>query len=693
MTKKTLETEDILEKVQKQVETFLTQTQIARIASERDRDYVDHKQWTPEEIAKLTGRQQAPIVVNRVKPKVAGLLGLLSMRQTDPKAYPRTQKHEKSAEAITDALRYVADNNDFNDCKMEVSECFFVEGYGGAIVDVQKDGNGEAEIRIEEIPWDRIYFDPHSRKKDFNDARYMGLILWMDIEEAKEKFPKTDLDALIASNGSVDRTFEDRPRWVDGVNKRVRVAQHFYKKNNKWWMCIFTEDLFLLEPDESPYLDEFGQPGNPIELVSAYIDRDNARYGEVRAFIDQQDEINHRRSKALHLLSQRQTASRQGAVKDVAAMKRELAKPNGHVEYQGEKGDFEILETGDMAKGQFELYQDAKAELDAVSVNAQLSGERQQGDLSGIAIQKLQQAGTMELNGLFSTLNGWEKRIYRQVWARIRQFWTAEKWVRVTDDADNLRWVGLNAEVTAQEWLEEQVNDKSAPLHQKKKAAAAYQFLMSAVESQDQQAAAVAKQKLEQIVNIKNPVAELDVDIILDMSFDSVNIQQEQFELLAKFANGTDIDITELIELSQLRGKDELIEKIQKRRQEQAQQASQIPPADGAKLQLSQQQHQDNMQLELMKHKDNMQLEREKMDAKKHEKAVSIQVGQGGVQDVSQNTQGDNEVLTNIGQALIEAITTQTQATERQTQAILTPRIVSRNAQGKVSGLVPVEAQ
>jgi len=36
---------------------------------------------------------------------------------------------------------------------------------------------------------------------------------------------------------------------------------------------------------------------------------------------------------------------------------------------------------------------------------------------------------------------------------------------------------------------------------------------------------------------------------------------------LAQFANGKDVDVLDLIELSQLRGKDELIEKIEKRRQ------------------------------------------------------------------------------------------------------------------------------
>jgi hypothetical protein len=562
LKKEPVEPDDILAKVKKQVEEYLSQTADARISSEKCRDYKDHKQWTAEEVAKLTGRNQAPIVVNRVKPKVDGLLGLLAIRKTDPKAYPRTQKHEKSSEAITDALRYVTDKNHFQDCKMEVAENVFVEGYGGAITDVKSKGD-DIEIHISEIPWDRIFFDPYSRKKDFSDARFMGQLMWMDAEQAQDMFPDADINEIIESAPvELGDTTQDKPQWVDKTRKRVRIAQHFYIEKGTWMLCYHSGEQFLVEPMESPYLDDEGEPCNPIELAAAYIDRQNNRYGEVLGFIDQQDEINHRRSKALHLLSQRQTAARNNAIRDIAALKRELAKPNGHVAYDGDKGDFEILQTGDMAKGQFELYQDAKAELDAVSFNAQLSGDRQQGDLSGVAINKLQQAGTMELNGLFSTLNSWEKRIYRQIWARIKQFWTEEKWIRVTDDVDNLRWVGLNTQVTMGDFLEEKINDKTTHEWERKRYAAVYTAM---TQSNDPH--------LDQVIDIKNAVPELDVDIILEQSFDVVNIQQEQFELLAKLAQtpNSGIDPLELIRLSGLRGKEEVIKRIEKSREEAAQ--------------------------------------------------------------------------------------------------------------------------
>lgn len=578
--------------IQAQVHRFLNETQDARVLSERDRDYKDHKQWSSSEVAALLKRKQAPIVVNRIRPKIEGLVGLYMLRHTDPKAYPRTQKHEGSSHAVTDALRYVADNNDFEQIKAAVADEFFVEGYGGAMIQGKQKRN-EMEIEVSHIPWDRIYYDPHSRMKYFEDARFKGVILWMGEDQVLEMFPSANVDNLYSDSYEMDETFEDRPRWHDSKSKRIRVALHFFIHKGVWHYCAISGETFLIDPAVSPFKDDDGEPECPLEIVSANIDRNNARYGEVRGFISQQDEINHRRSKALHLLSQRQTASRKGAIKNIASVKRELAKPDGHIEYTGEKGDFEILNTGDMAQGQFDLYQDAKNELDAVSFNAQLAGERQGGDLSGRAIDKLQAAGTIELNRLYMTLQGWEKRVYRQIWSRIKQYWKEEKWIRITDNQDNLKWVGLNHQTTTKEWLEESINDEAKPQDERQALDATYQFLTKIAAGADpqlvraaqqgnmqaaqmvnvaRQAQQAAQQKLEEIIEVKNGTSELDVDIIIDQSFDTINAQQEQFNQIIEFARSSkDIDIIELINLSTLRGKDELIEKIEKRREQVAQ--------------------------------------------------------------------------------------------------------------------------
>lgn len=568
-----------LHKLKDQFEDYLNATISPRSDSERCRDYYDGYQWTTEELATLRKRKQPPIVVNRVKPKVEGLKGLLSIRKTDIKAFPRTQNDEKSATAITDALRYVADDNDIDEIKAKCFENKVIEGVCAASVDI-KMKNNEPEIKINYIFWDRFYFDPKSRHHDFSDARYLGEMIWLDEEQLIELFPdKKDIIANLAQmEDSGDETTSDRPKWSTGNKnrKRFRICKHYFIKDSIWFVAVFCGETFLLEPVESPYLDEEGKPTCPIVADTAYIDRNNNRYGEVKSFLSQQDEINHRRSKALHLLSARQTVGMKGAIENIASMKNELAKPDGHVEYAGDNESFKVLPNTDFTKGHFDLYQDAKAEIDATSFNAQLSGERQSGDLSGKAIDRLQSAGAMEIDGLYRGFANFEKRLFRQVWDRVRQFWTAEKWVRITDNEDNLRWVGFNTQITLQKMLEEKINDESQPLNLRIGASAAYQAMMQTNDP-----------RLQTIVEVRNRPAELDVDIILEQSFDVVNIQQEQFQLLVQFAQSSkDIDIIELIELSQLRNKKELIEKIEARRSQQAQSVGNVQQMQAQKIQV-----------------------------------------------------------------------------------------------------------
>lgn len=544
--------EDNVEKYVSRFEDFVTATDTARRNSENCRDYYNHKQWTDDEVAKLNRRKQAAIVVNRIQPKVDALKGFLVNQRTDPKAFPRTQKHEESSYAITDALRYVNDNSDFDKVEDGVSEAFFIEGTGACIVEIEQAAKG-IEIVPKLIPWDRYYYDPHAREHDFSDSKYHGMVIWSDIDDAVTMFPDHEeaLTQLVNNQASSTETFDDKPSWIDRTRKRIRICQEYCLEKGVWYEVFFTEGL-LLGRQESPYLDEDGEPMCPIEAVTAYIDRDLQRYGPVHIWLDLQDEINHRRSKALHLLSVRQTAARRGAIQDVDEFKREFAKPDGHVEYDGEKGDFEVLPTGDMAQAQFALLEEAKREMDSISMNAQLSGERQ-GDLSGKAVQALQAGGMLELSPLMSSLQRWKRRVFRQIWYRIKQFWTEEKWIRVTDDYDTLQWVGLNYQQTVAQALQDQIEDEALPPQEREEAA---QILQMMTQAQDP--------RLQQVFQVKNNVAELDVDIILDMSPDSLTIQDEQFQILVQLAaSRPEVPFASLLKMSRLRDKDSIIDDME----------------------------------------------------------------------------------------------------------------------------------
>ena len=514
-------------------------TRDARRKSERDRDYYDGKQWTEEETKALDKRKQPVVTYNRIQRKIDFLSGLEKQQRKDPKAFPRTPKDEDAASAATDAIRYVCDDTDWDARRSAAWDDLLIEGTCAVMVS-HKAVRGGNDPDIVHIPWDRFFYDPKSSRADFADARYMGVVTWYDLEDAIARGWPEELLTNTLNRDNDNETYDDKPKeklWADAKRKRVRVVELYHKDKGTWTRCVFTWAGYLEPKAPSPYMDEDGKPENPIKAMSLYVDRENNRYGAVRVLISPQDEINKRRSKALHLLTMRQFRISQSAGVDKEDVKRELAKPDGGV--TAEKDDFEVLDHNDMATGNLNLLMEAKNEIDLLGANAALAGKNEN-DMSGRAILAQQQGGMVEVARMFDRLRSLSIAVYRSIWNRIRQLWQAERWIRITDDESNLRFVGLNQQVTIQMLAEEVAKGDEKAIQ--KAAQIVGPQLMQAYMAGDQQAQMVLGQFVQmngqQVVETRNAVNELDVDIVIDEGMDTPTVQAEQFDTLVKMLPG-----------------------------------------------------------------------------------------------------------------------------------------------------------
>lgn len=524
-------------------------SQDARNEAERARDYYDGRQLTPEQIKALKKRKQPIVIENLIRPKVDYLCGLERQTRTDPKAYPRTAMHEDDANAVTDALRYVTEDQDFPIKRSTVFAHMLVEGYGGVEVFAEQ-ARGGIDPVVKLIDWDRLFYDPHSSRTDFSDATYLGYITWMDADEAKRRWP--DKEALITAafqtgSSTVGETFEDKPKWktwVDTNRKRVRIVTIYDRSRGDWERCVYTLSGELEECAPSPFLDEDGKPECALILQSAYVDRDNDRYGPVRDYISLQDEVNKRRSKFLHLANSRPVRISPSSGLDPEEARKEFNRPDGVL--IAENGEVEDLSSQAMAAGHFNLLAEAKQAIQTVGPNATMQGKSGQ-DQSGRAILALQQGGMTEMAPILDALRHFNIRVYRAIWNRIRQFWKDERWVRVTDDEKNVRFVGLNT--------------TKANL-----AAMKIKDALKTGQIDEQQAMQFAQQIQADpsMMQPANAIAEVDVDIEIDEVQDTPTLQMEQFDQLTKLIpaapqNYIPTMFRLMIEASSLRNKDKLL--------------------------------------------------------------------------------------------------------------------------------------
>ena len=561
-----------VDKLKRQYYDYLS-SKAAEIEEAREaRHYYHGDQWTEAEIAVLQRRKQPVVTSNRIERKINAVVGIVEKLRQDPKAYARTPQHEQGADVATAVMRYCLDINDWKSKSTRNARLGAVDGIAGVEFDLETGDHGDPDLGIHIVYADTFFYDPRSFDEGFTDARYMGIAKWIDVDQAKELIPSkaSEIDDLMETSSDISsEADQDRERvWVNTTLKRLRLVDHWYISKGKWCWTLYIGNTVMMQ-GISPFHDEKGKTFPRFLMFSANVDHDGDRYGFIRNLKSSQDEINMRRSKALHLLNSRRVRSEKGAVDDIEVARREWAKPDGWVETNpGLK-----MEPDDVTiefKGQLEMLQEAKSEIENFGPNPALIGQGLE-DSSGRAIALLQQAGMAELGPYLSAYKNWKIRVYRHIWNIITEHWKAERWIRVTDDQNVAQFFQIN---------KLQVDQYGHPA-------------------------------------IINAIGSMDVDFIIDEGQDAINMQADAFGVLQSLGPQFAQQFPEIaIELSPIEQvvKTKMLKKIQA--------AQQAPPrpdpqvmALQAKAQLEQQKAQADMQMKAAEFQAEQQREAVRMQA------------------------------------------------------------------------------
>ncbi len=526
-----------------------------RIRAEKGRDYYDGPEQLNSDVRRtLRARGQPSIYSNRVRPAIDGILGVLEGSKVDPRALPRNPVDDGAADVATKSLRFIADSNRFQEVKLDCAENFLVEGTCAAIH--EWDGR---KIVSSQIRYEEFFYDPYSRRPDFKDARYMGSAKWMDLAVVRKLYPEATAsigDLLTPAASAMDSTWQDRPEsaglaWVDRKRQRLMVVELYYNDGTGWFRYLFC-GAGTLESGSSAYINvQTGETRCPIEAESCYVDRKNGRYGRIADMIPIQDEINARRSRLLHLANSRQVQQSDPAAAPVDAKtaRAEAAKADGVI-----PAGWQIVPTADIASGQALLLQESKSEIERMGPTPAVLGRQGEAAQSGRARLVLQQAGMTELARPIGRVEDWENRCFRQMWMLAQQYWTGPTFIRVTDDPRSPDFLQVNEPVPVK-------NEDGTPV-------------MEIAQGPDGQPVA------QPMVKIKNRIAEMDMDIIIDSSPDTASLAQEVWADLLELAKIVPIGSPQFmiaIEMSPLPNKREVIERLEAWQAKQAQQQQPDP--------------------------------------------------------------------------------------------------------------------
>jgi hypothetical protein len=499
--------------------------------------YYHHKHWTSEQLAVLAARNQLPTIWNRIARKINFLVGTQQRLRRDPKAYPRTPMHEADADVASAVLRYVHDTTQWSAEASNATLDFFVAGIGVSYL-----GAEGADVVKRWVPCHQFFYDPRSIDPMFKDAKYLGVVKWVDIDAARKIVSAIggdaeEIDGLINTQRDGLVTWDQRHQWVHPHERRVRLVEMWYRHDDAW-RCAYLCGPVKLGDVPAPY-ERDGKTAHPYNAVSCHIDEQGDRYGIVAGMIPVQDEINFIHSKLTWSLAARQVFFESGAfggkAADIDKVRRELMKANGLIELApGALKDKKIdIQRHDAEiAGWTSLLQGALAEIENLGPNPGLIG-RGEGinTQSGRAILAQQNAGMTELSPAFERLREWQLSGYKIDWSLVRQFWTQEKIIRVTDDDQSSRFLKINE---------------------------------------------VRIDPMTGAISLANQVAAIDVDIILEEGPDTVTMKEEMLQTFAQLGQAAIGPLGKvLIELSNMPNKAKLLQLMDE---------AQAPPPEVAQM-------------------------------------------------------------------------------------------------------------
>lgn len=471
-----------------------------------DWEFRDGKHWTQADFYALRKKGINPLTINRIFPLVNLIYGNFLRNQQDIVAKGRTKYDTELGQVMSEALMFVRDSNMG---RLIIPQAFNDEitaGFGYLAIGKNPDPRKET-VQWMHKPWYSLYWDPYGSPyltkescryvftSEWTNLDNILMLFWEKKKEIMDKFSQLSADrAYVPSVFDPGQEIEDyrsylsSGQWVDSGRKRVKPTEMWYttlcptlfaKMPNeriidvdaipnlneqfevlrhstelikavvkKTRVATFISDL-LLQDVPSPYMhDEY-----PFVPFVGYLDRYNSPFGVPRQIIEQNMEVNKRRSMALALIGSRRTIAEEGAVDDHQRAMTEVNRHDGYLKVKnGKLNAIKIQEMAELASPQVELMRQSEREIQEIAGTADEALQSTSYLQSAVGLEKKQEMTGTVTASLFNNANYALMRLGQLSSALIQENWTAEKVFRITDRLSGTeKFVTINERIATNE--------------------------------------------------------------------------------------------------------------------------------------------------------------------------------------------------------------------------------------------------
>ncbi len=419
-------------------------------------NYYDGEQWTEDEEATIEERGQQATVLNMIRPIIDLVLSVEVEKRIDLQVIPQEKSDEEKAKLLTILLKHVSDQSDADFYMSQSFRDGLIGGRGWTYVNVYSDDTDKNQIELNWVPWEEVYIDPHHRKPDGSDARYMIRVVWMDRDEVKERWPEKaeEIDNCFYADDYKGTEYEAQTsmgerqiEYYDGKTQRIKLCHCWYKdakKNIRY--CLFSDEVFLIGSKDGENPEPYGINMYPLIPFYSFRTHKGDPKGLVDFLTDAQDQINKLNSKFLWNLSANRLMAESSAADDLEEVREQWNRPDGMAVLNDGglgkiKSEDNLRECSFLANHMQFLYMMMQR---TSGTNDSMTG------LGGTNERSAQQQANRILQGasiqtrILENLHFSKKRIAKVVLRLMGKYYTDERVVRITKPNGESDYYNLN---------------------------------------------------------------------------------------------------------------------------------------------------------------------------------------------------------------------------------------------------------
>lgn len=415
-------------------------------------DNYHNRQWTVDQLAKLSNRGQPAETFNVIKLFTRMLLGYYSTVVNTVVVNAVDLPDIPTANMLNDAVDHAFRTNNFITQGDTIKLDGFLTGLMCSHIDVKNTGRKDQfgrpirRLTLEAVSSLEVVLDPYSRKDDYSDARFIHRFKWISEDELINTY---GLEKANECNEYFNHLNIEEAEFTYSYNGeftgRYRIFNNYLVVHTvitdyegRTWSIHWCDEVELYKKEITHKKVRF-----PYRIQKLHTSNRTEHYGVFREVVESQKAINQALIKLQLMANTQKAYVEEGAVENIADFTDAFNRVNAVIQVV----DLQGIKIENMSKEVLDQYTIIDKAFDRIQrvlgINDSFLGMAFASD-SGRKVKLQQNATIVSLHYLTNRIKEFYASLGEDMVTLIKQYYTATDVLRIADESAGERWVAVN---------------------------------------------------------------------------------------------------------------------------------------------------------------------------------------------------------------------------------------------------------